>query len=131
MMFSDLLRTLQRGSKLDSKVFSRRDPGQCCNLTLEPLEERTAPSVSNIFGTGGKVITPFSGAQVDGANRVLLEPDGKIVVVGTSSNGGPTGIALARYTTSGSLDPTFGSGGKVFTNFPGHTLIIPGTAAVQ
>jgi uncharacterized delta-60 repeat protein len=68
------------------------------------------------FGTGGKLTTDF-GRTIGGATSVALQPDGKIVVAG-GVGGSPTGvdIALARYDPSGSLDPTFGSGGKVVTD---------------
>lgn len=62
------------------------------------------------FGSGGLVTTDFGG--YDQANGVALQSDGKIVAVG------PLGEALgvARYNGDGSLDPTFGSGGKVITD---------------
>src|SRR5262249_14014034 len=46
---------------------------------------------------------------------------GKIVAAGQTNPGsGYDDFALARYTTSGSLDTTFGSGGKVTTDFAGN-----------
>ncbi|MEQ4720651.1 hypothetical protein [Nonomuraea sp. B19D2] len=70
-------------------------------------------SLDSGFGVGGKVTTDFGGD--DEANAVALQADGKIVVAG---DGGLTGdFALARYNTDGTLDPNFGSGGKVTTNF--------------
>jgi uncharacterized delta-60 repeat protein len=69
----------------------------------------TDGSLDTTFGTGGKVTTDFnSGAQ---AYSVAIQPDGKIVVVGSAW----PGFAVARYNTDGSLDPTFGAGGKVTT----------------
>jgi uncharacterized delta-60 repeat protein len=62
------------------------------------------------FGTGGLVTTDFGG--FDQANGVALQPDGKIVVVGPLQ--GTFGVA--RYNPDGSLDSTFGSGGKVITD---------------
>lgn len=64
------------------------------------------------FGAGGKVTTDFGGDDV--ARAVLLQPDGKIVAVGFKIN---ELFALARYNTDGSLDATFGAGGRVVTNF--------------
>ncbi len=65
------------------------------------------------FGSGGKVFTDFG--ATDRAEGIALQPDGKIVVVGY---GGPTGnFAAARYLPDGSLDPSFGVGGKVTTDF--------------
>jgi uncharacterized delta-60 repeat protein len=58
------------------------------------------------FGTGGAVFDPGSAA-----NAVATQPDGKIIVAGSSAGG----LALARYTDRGRLDPSFGTGGKVVT----------------
>jgi uncharacterized delta-60 repeat protein len=68
------------------------------------------------FGSGGQVITPI-GTSDDVANSVAIQPDGKIVVAGTASGAIPTDdVAVVRYTTTGALDGTFGSGGKVVTS---------------
>ncbi|MFM8415828.1 MAG: delta-60 repeat domain-containing protein, partial [Planctomycetota bacterium] len=70
------------------------------------------------FGTGGLVFTDFGGGMSqDQASSVLLQPDGKIVVAGYTVLGGtgPLQFAMARYDTSGTLDPTFGTGGLVVT----------------
>lgn len=67
------------------------------------------------FGNGGRVTTSF-GNGADKAYALLLQPDGKIVVAGDSAQGGSgTDFALARYNANGSLDSTFGNGGKVLT----------------
>ena len=67
------------------------------------------------FGAGGKVMTDLRGAEDWGA-AVVRQPDGKIIVAGHSSNGANTDFALVRYNgADGSLDTSFGSGGKVYT----------------
>lgn len=73
-------------------------------------------SLDASFGTNGKVTTSI-GAAADRAYALLVQPDGKIVLGGTSDAGSTTGLdfALARYTASGQLDPGFGTGGKVTT----------------
>jgi uncharacterized delta-60 repeat protein len=71
-------------------------------------------SLDAAFGIGG-VVTTQVGAGNSGANALLLQPDGKIVVGGESSDGSKTVFTLARYDASGSLDPTFGTGGIVTT----------------
>ena len=47
------------------------------------------------------------------AQAVAIQRDGSIVAAG----GGAGYFALARYTARGTLDPTFGTGGKVMTRF--------------
>ena len=77
----------------------------------------TAGSLDPTFGAGGIVITQFSGFT-EGANSVLIQRDGKILAAGFAVNDGTShDFALGRYNVDGSLDPTFGSGGKVTTDF--------------
>ncbi len=66
------------------------------------------------FGSGGVVITSFSGVN-DVARAVALQPHGRVVVAGGSANA----FALARYLASGALDESFGVGGVVITNVGG------------
>ena len=65
------------------------------------------------FGTGGKVTTNISGT--DWAEEVALQDDGKIIVVGNSSND----FVVARYLGNGKLDTSFGSSGTTTVNFAG------------
>jgi uncharacterized delta-60 repeat protein len=70
------------------------------------------------FGTGGKVTTDFSGTD-DEVLGLAIQADNKIVAVGGAPGGTGDDFVLARYNTDGSLDTTFGSGGKVSTDFFG------------
>jgi len=75
-------------------------------------------SIDITFGNSGIVTTDFSNTSDDRAFAVVLQPDGKIIAAGTAS--GPLwSFALSRYNTDGSLDVSFGSGGKVTTDFGG------------
>ena len=97
----------------------------------------TAPSdLDTTFGMGGKVRTDFTGG-IDRAGVIALQADGKIVVGGLTvlSNipESPQTFGLARYNLDGSLDLTFGSGGKVGTGFgpPGFGGSSIGDMAIQ
>jgi uncharacterized delta-60 repeat protein len=70
-------------------------------------------SLDTTFGKGGTVITTFEPAatNVDHASAVAIQSDGRIVVAGVAASG----VALARYNTDGSLDPSFAGSGKVTT----------------
>ena len=75
-------------------------------------------SLDASFGTGGIVSTSFGDFDEAGISALLLQPDGKILAVGYSMLVFPFfNIALARYNSDGSLDTTFGVGGKVTTIF--------------
>jgi uncharacterized delta-60 repeat protein len=68
------------------------------------------------FGTGGKVTTSF-GNQTDRAYAVVIQSDNRIVVGGETTQGANgVDFALARYLGDGSLDASFGTGGKVVTS---------------
>ena len=71
-------------------------------------------SLDASFGDGGRVITPVGPAR-DEAYSLAVQSDDKIVVAGWSSNGSDYDFALVRYNSNGSLDTSFGAGGKVMT----------------
>jgi uncharacterized delta-60 repeat protein len=75
-------------------------------------------SLDATFGTGGKVTTRFPGAFAEGAG-LAIQRNGKLVVVGSASGGGVTDFALVRYDPAGNLDPGFGMGGQLTTDFAG------------
>ena len=74
-------------------------------------------AIDTTFGINGKVTTDVSTGS-DVANAVAIQADGKIVVAG-SADVSPKGksFAVVRYNADGSLDGTFGTGGKVITSF--------------
>jgi len=78
-------------------------------------------TLDSTFGTGGTVRNYISGGSNadDEAYSVLIQPNGKIVVVGFSENSsGNSSFALARYNVDGTLDKTFGTGGTVRNSIP-------------
>ncbi len=84
------------------------------DLLLTPaLAWGAAGDLDPSFGSGGTVTTTI-GTDA-GAGDVALQPDGKIVAAGYSSNGSIFRFTLARYMVAGSLDASFGSGGTVAT----------------
>src|SRR5258708_16499743 len=73
------------------------------------------------FGSGGKVLLEHVG-DTDVAYGLALKMDGKILVAGGAGNNSDIpDFALARLNTNGTLDTSFGSGGKVTTDFFGNT----------
>jgi uncharacterized delta-60 repeat protein len=79
------------------------------------LTNGSLDNAAGVFGTGGKVTTTIS--QLAQINALLIQPDSKIVAVGYSSDLSDFDYALARYSTTGTLDNGFGSGGIVTTDF--------------
>ena len=86
------------------------------------------------FGGDGTVRTNFTKLD-DSARNLAIQPDGKIVAVGVAGFGWDSlsTFALARYEADGSLDDTFGDGGKLRTPFggagPGGLIDILGARA--
>lgn len=92
----------------------------------------SAGTLDASFGTGGKVTTAF-GLSYDQANAVALQADGKIIAAGRRqlSRYDDTDFALTRYHANGSLDSTFGAGGKVTTDIGDNTQDIARAVIVQ
>ena len=67
-------------------------------------------SLDPTFG-GGPVRTDFAGAS-DSAEGVVEQPDGKLVVAGSSSSVPGLQFAVVRYNGDSSLDSTFDGDGK-------------------
>jgi uncharacterized delta-60 repeat protein len=95
-----------RGSSLDFGLVRYNDDG----------------SLDSTFGAGGTVTTSFGPWQA-GVFALSLQPDGKIVAGGVADLEDYRGAAfgLARYARDGSLDTSFGSGGKVRAEVPAGT----------
>lgn len=74
-------------------------------------------SLDNSFGSNGIIITAIGTPWYDIANSVTLQADGKIIAAGRSQVGNNQFFALARYTSAGSLDPTFDTDGKLTADF--------------
>ncbi|MEI6882990.1 MAG: delta-60 repeat domain-containing protein [Bacteroidota bacterium] len=72
-------------------------------------------SLDQTFGKQGIVITSLSEGD-DNATDVSIQKDGKILVVGCCNDGSNTDFAVVRYSSNGTLDPTFGKDGIVLTS---------------
>ena len=81
-----------------------------------------APSASHATRNGQQGAS--RALSIATAKAVTVQPDGKIVAGGMRGGAGYTDdpaesadFALARYQTNGRLDPSFGKGGRVTTDF--------------
>lgn len=82
-------------------------------------------TLDSTFGINGKVVTSIENRSKGEA--VAIQSDGKIVLGGSSK----WYINLVRYHSDGSLDTTFGSGGKVITDVVGYYNEKCKTVAIQ
>ena len=86
-------------------------------------------SLDPTFGDGGMVVTDLQ-SSFQAALAIVIQGDGKLVVSGyTKPPGSYPDFLVARYTSSGTLDQSFGTGGSVSTDFqPGWTNYAYGVA---
>ena len=93
----------------DGKVVVAGHRGPDLALARYSLDGRLDRS----FGRDGIVVTDLGATER--ALRLLLRPDGRLVVGGSR----PDGLVLARYLRDGRLDARFGRNGTVVTRTPG------------
>src|SRR5262245_37081086 len=92
---------------------------------LLPTPSRAAPGdLDATFGTGGAAM-PAVGA----ANALAVQNDGKILAAGYIFDGSSSNMGIIRLDSTGTLDPTFGSGGVV--TLPAGTQAIAYAIAIQ
>ena len=92
-------------------------------LFLACLEDRATPAAGVLdptFDTDGRVSTAL-GPNDQSVAAVAIQPDGKIVVVGTTGTLSPD-FTVVRYNADGSLDTTFDTDGKVVVSFGGSDV---------
>jgi len=74
-------------------------------------------TLDNTFGVNGTARTTIYGGDgtYDGSRAVAIQPDGKIVLAGSSYSffGGGNAFAIARYDINGVIDSTFGGNGTI------------------
>ncbi|MDQ4097109.1 MAG: hypothetical protein M3144_04485, partial [Actinomycetota bacterium] len=84
---------------------------------MAPVAAAVAPAPGSLdlsLDGDGKVVTALAGS--DQASAVVIQPDGRIVVVGFSVREGTgSDFTVVRYNVDGSLDATFGGDGVVLT----------------
>ena len=81
-----------------------------------------------LFDGDGMIAVDFDGNH-DEANAVAIQPDGAIVAAGCSAGSGRSDAALLRVNGDGSLDSTFGDGGKSVIDLGGlgsvlHSIVV-------
>jgi uncharacterized delta-60 repeat protein len=106
---------LQPDGKIVAAGFAISQNGLVQNFAI--ARYTSSGMLDTAFGAGGLMQIDF-GSCCQSANKVLLQSNGKIVAVGyANTEASDSDFLLARLTSSGSLDPTFGAGGKVRTSF--------------
>lgn len=123
--------TFSLDGKVTTSIGSNYDEAQC--MAIQPDGKIVVGGYTNNGNNNDFVVVRYNvngdpdesfgnnGVSVIGTSNnekafgMALQPDGKIVLVGTSNNGSNHDFAVLRFTSEGSLDPTF-QGGIVLTN---------------
>jgi uncharacterized delta-60 repeat protein len=87
-------------------------------------------SLDTSFGTSGRVATSI-GLGANAGGQVLVQPDGKIVLAGNCVNATLHDFCAARYNADGSLDSSFGAGGKAMMPGPAGSDVVVFAATLQ
>jgi len=98
----------------DGRIVAAGVTGTGSNEDFALARYNTDGALDRTFGVGGTVITDVSRGS-DAVWAVAIQSDGKIVAAGVASGD----FALARYNADGTLDPHFGNGGTITTDFGG------------
>lgn len=88
-------------------------------LVLAPTASAAPGDLDPSFGTGGVARTDFGIGREEYGVDVAVDAAGRTVVVGNAETPSvdESSMAIARYTPSGALDPTFGGGdGRLLLN---------------
>lgn len=125
----------------DSKIIVAGNSYGASEVDFALVRYNSNGSLDTTFDTDGRVTTKI-GDNWSGIFSVLIQTDGKIVAVGSSSDEEDIDYSMsaARYNSNGSLDTTFSGDGKVTTAFsfwngahaaalqPGGKIILAGYA---
>ena len=89
----------------------------CSVLSIGAAKAATG-NLDSTFGSAGTVVTTVGGPTMFGP-KVVVQPDGKVLVSGGQFNGKDYDFVVMRYLTNGALDTSFGSSGMAQIDFYG------------
>ncbi len=92
------------------------------------LRYNSTGTLDTTFGSGGKITTTI-GNGYSRALSLAIQVDGKIVAVGYYGTSNLSACAVVRYNKDGTLDNTFGTGGKTTTTI--GTYFMGASVAIQ
>lgn len=101
----------------------------CHSIAIQPDEKLIVAGSSNgsfsiarlntngtydtTFSGDGKMIFVFGAGIGSKINKLLLQPDGKILAIGQAYNGTNYDFGMARFNADGSTDSSFGNAGEM------------------
>ncbi len=94
----------------DGKIIVAGKVFNTSNYNFAVLRFNANGSVDSTFGTNGSTVS-IIGAGNDNCYSMAVQKDDKIVLAGDIEQGAAYNFTVARYTSNGILDNTFGTGG--------------------
>jgi uncharacterized delta-60 repeat protein len=118
----------QYSSVVNKKIFGvvRLDS----NLALDPSFGAMQDVQQTTFAGGAQLDISASDSE-ESVQRILLQPDGGIVLAGSGFDASTYYIETARFTADGLLDTTYGSNGATRLSWPQGTINNAGTALMD
>jgi len=124
--FSDVVSMFPSAAALqaDGKIVVGGTDG---NQSLMLARYTTAGTLDPTFGNNG-VVMSRPGDPYRYLNTLVITSDGKIIIGGQASFNGKGQFLVARYTTTGTLDNTYGNNGIVTTDFNSSNAMVSSLA---
>lgn len=105
---------IQSDGKIIISGYEYKCNDTCTNAQFALARYNTNGTLDNTFSEDGRQISSFASGYY--ATSLALQTDGKIVIAGYAERDN-VDFALARFNTNGSIDHTFGTDGRLTTDF--------------
>lgn len=103
-----------------------------CNNDFAIVRYNTDGSFDTTFSDDGILTTDIINNSIDAGESVVLQPDGKIVVLGTVfRDADKADFAIVRYNEDGSLDTSFSEDGKVIIDIASNSYDLASGIVLQ
>jgi uncharacterized delta-60 repeat protein len=124
---SDLV--VQADGRMVLVGYTESSSGNLGALARYDAEGRPDPS----FGAAGRMTIDLGATWSQGIRAVAQQADGRLVVAGAGGPSGSSGATffVGRYLADGSLDGSFGNGGRVLTSFGTSANAIANAVKIQ
>lgn len=99
----------------DGKILVSGSTGSNGSRDIALVRYNTEGTLDTSFDGDGRAVTSI-GAGDDSGYGLAIQADGAIIVSGSTINGGNSDVAVVRYLTDGTLDPSFDGDGRTVTS---------------
>lgn len=120
--FGGLDRARAAAVSADGSVLLAGD-AQClgCDSSMAVARLSATGAQDYAFGSAGRAVLSFAGGA--GAHAIAVQGDGKIALAGSAGPVGAQDFVVARLSSDGRPDPSFGTGGSTQTDLGGDDTL--------